>query len=194
MRTQRNLVLTLTAALLLLAAAAAAPAQEQSASAQMQALRAELEVVSELGRLLGFILRMQNEAESLALNGDQLRSLWQLTEEIRRSERLTPERAEQMILRIEDEILEPRQLMYTDQQFLNREETRVPGSGPSARGAPGSSGSAGSPAAGSPGGDGSSSGTIATYAAGGPYNPLLDTSRQLGQDFEALSRLLQAQR
>lgn len=188
MRTQRKLVWTLTAALLLLAAAAAAPAQEQSASAHMQALRAELEVVSELGRLLGFILRMQNEQDSLALSGDQLRNLWQLSEEIRRSERLTPDRAEQMMLRIEDEILDPQQLMYTDQQFLNREETRVPGSGPSARG------TAGSPGAESSGGDGSSSGTIATYAAGGPYNPLLDTSRQLGQDFEALSRLLQAQR
>ncbi len=191
MRTQRGLVLTLVAALLLFAAAAAAPAQQQSASAQMQALRAELEVVSDLGRLLGFILRMQNEQDSLALSGDQLRSLWQLSEEIHRSERLTPARAEQMMLRIEDEILDPRQLMYTDQQFLNREETRVPGSGPSARG---TAGSAGSPGAGSSGGDGSSSGTIATYAAGGPYNPLLDTSRQLGQDFEALRELLQSQR
>ncbi len=194
MTTQRGLLLTLAAILLLIAAAPAAPAQDHSASAQMQALRAELEVVSELGRLLGFILRMQHEQDSLALSGDQLRSLWQLSEEIGRSERLTPARAEQMMIRIEDEILSPQQLMYTDQQFLNREETRVPGSGPSARGAAGSSGSAGSPAAGSPGGDGSSSGTIATYAAGGPYNPLLDTSRQLGQDFEALRELLQSQR
>ena len=191
MTTQRGLLLTLAAILLLIAAAPAAPAQDHSASAQMQALRAELEVVSELGRLLGFILRMQHEQDSLALSGDQQRSLWQLSEEIHRSARLTPTRAEQMMLRIEDEILDPRQLMYTDQQFLNREETRVPGSGPSARG---TAGSAGSPGAGSSGGDGSSSGTIATYAAGGPYNPLLDTSRQLGQDFEALRELLQSQR
>lgn len=161
--------------------------QQGSDPAAMQRVREELEVVSDLGRLFTFILRMEKEVPILSLNGEQVNRLWQITEEIRRTERLTPARAEALTIQIEDEILSPDQLFYTDQQFLTREEKRVPGAGSAAQprgtGTPDGSGATGS-----------SGGIIASYMSGGPYNPLLDESRQVGQDFTVLRESLRARR
>ncbi len=180
---------TVTLVVLLMVTAVSAPAWSQQGSdpAAMQRVREELEVVSDLGRLFTFVLRMEKEVPILSLNGAQVNLLWQITEEIRRTERLTPARAEALTIQIEDEILSPDQLFYTDQQFLTRDEKRVPGTGSAAE-------PRGTGTADGAGAAGSSGGIIATYMAGGPYNPLLDESRQVGQDFAALRESLRARR
>lgn len=187
MKSGRVTAVSLLVVVALVTATVPAGAQQASDAAAMQRVREELEVVADLGRLFTFILRMEKEVPILSLNGDQVNQLWQVTEEIRRTERLTPAVAETLTLKIEDNILNPDQLFYTDQQFLTREEKRVPGTGSSAA-ARGSGTADGSGAA------GSSAGIIATYTAGGPYNPLLDESRQVGQDFAAIRESLRARR
>lgn len=184
---RQSIALTLMAAALVWAAVPASlSAQEYSSASAMHQLRAELVVVTELGRLMGFIVRMQTEVQPLALSREQAGQLWQITEEIRRTERMTPDRATAFLEKIEDQVLSAAQLMYTDQQFLTRDEKREPSDSPTPRGR-----TAGPGAEGETGG---SSGIIATYAAGGPYNPLLDESRQIGQDFLELRELLRQRR
>ena len=151
-------------------------AQTGTQSAEMRALQEELAIITDLGLLFGFILRMEENEPALALSTTQIKRLREITDEIAHSQRLEPVRAHEIIDEIEEQILEVDQLLYTDQLFINREETRVPGSGATA-------GAGRSPGESE---DGQSSGSAASFASGGPYNPLLDTSRRLGQTFEQL--------
>ena len=177
--------------MMLMAVAVATFAQDHASDPTSARLREELAVVTDLGRLLGFILRMDTEQPTLALNRAQVDRLWQITEEIDRTDRLTPARSRAMMQEIEDTILSPAQLMHTDQLFLNREQSRVPGAGSGAAGSAGNPGSTGTPGA---RGGADSGGLIAAYQAGGPYNPIRDQARQLGQDFAALRTHLSKRR
>lgn len=154
-------------------------------------LREELAVVTDLGRLLGFIYRMEHEQPTLTLSRDQAGRLSRITDEIHRTDRLTPTRARAMMEEIEDRVLTPAQLTYTDQLFLNREQSRVPGSGGGtpAAGGPGAAGGTPGARAGSEAG-----GQIAAYEAGGPYNPIRDQATRVGQDFAALRAHLETRR
>ncbi len=160
---------------------ASVTAQQASQAEQMRELREELAVITDLGLLLGFILRMDQEEPDLALRSSQVSQLRSITDEIAATERLEPQTARKMLDTIEEEVLTPEQLLHTDKLFITREETRVPGSGSSG-------GSTVSPAQ----DDGSSAGgSAAAYAAGEPYNPLTDHSRQVGETFRKLRERLQ---
>ncbi len=181
-------------ALLVLIAPAGAPllsAQTHAGDPASARLREELAVVTDLGRLLGFVYRMEQEQPALALSRDQAGRLARITDEIHRTDRMTPARARAMMDEIEDRILTAAQLTYTDQLFLNREQSRVPGSGGGtpAAGGPGNSGGTPGARAGSDAG-----GQIAAYEAGGPYNPIRDQATRLGQDFTALRAHLDLRR
>lgn len=196
--TGRKPCLVVIAALFVVISLAAAPllsAQTHAADPASARLREELAVVTDLGRLLGFVHRMEQEQPALALRDEQIDRLRRITDEIHRTDRLTPAHARVMMEEIEDRILTPAQLTYTDQLFLNREQSRVPGSGGGtpAAGGPGSTGggSGGTPGARS-GSD--AGGQIAAYQAGGPYNPIRDQATRLGQDFAALRAHLEARR
>lgn len=182
------------AAMLVLAAPAGAPllsAQTHTSDPASARLREELAVVTDLGRLLGFVYRMEQEQPALALSRDQASRLARITDEIHRSDRLTPTRARAMMDEIEDRVLTAAQLTFTDQLFLNREQSRVPGSGGGTPAAGGSGNPGGTPGAraGSAAG-----GQIAAYEAGGPYNPIRDQATKLGQDFTALRAHLDLRR
>jgi len=160
--------------------------------------RQEMEVAQDLGRLLGFIYQMVQEESRLALTTNQSRNLHGLITQVLQTTRLDARTAEAFILRIEDTILTPAQLLYTDRLFAARDATRMPSqtsqtTTPSGTGTPQGTGSgrttSGTP--GTPSTDGSTEGGIVTvYMNGGPYNPLTDISRQQGQDVAALLRYL----
>lgn len=170
-------------------------AQRQSEDASLQKAREETEVVLDLGRLLGFIYRMVEEHPNLELSREQAVALRELMGEIRTTSRLTAPTARSMTARIEDGILTPAQLIHTDRLWIESERNRASataqGSGVSARAGAGSRSTA--PGTGTASDSGAApAGSLAAYAAGGPYNPLIDTARQQGQDFEALYAYVRA--
>lgn len=184
-------VITALLVLTSLAGAPLLPAQTHGGDPASARLREELAVVTDVGRLLGFVYRMEQEQPALSLSRDQVNRLSRITDEIHRTDRMTPARARAMMDEIEDRILTAAQLTYTDQLFLNREQSRVPGAG------------GGTPAAGGPGNPGGTPGAragsdaggqIAAYEAGGPYNPIRDQATRLGQDFTALRAHLDVRR
>ena len=86
----------------------------QSDDPAIQAARAETQVITDLGRTLGFVYRMDVEESRLVLNQRQAVALRAIIEEIRNTTRLTPRVAQQLLTRVEDQILTPAQLAHTD--------------------------------------------------------------------------------
>lgn len=172
------------------------PGQSQSTDPAMQRARQETQVVLDLGRLIGFVDRMDVEQPGLGLSRGQSEEMVRLMGEIKATTRFTPALAERMMERIEEEILTPRQLMFTDRIWAESERSAANASGARAGTRVGAGSGAGSGAAsGTATGTASSNsdpapGTLASYAAGGPYNPLVDTSRPQGEQFEAFYRRL----
>lgn len=169
-------------------------AQAPTSDPAMQRAREETQVVLDLGRLIGFVDRMDAEQPGLGLSRDQARELAELMGEIRSTARLTPARAEAMMTRIEDDILTPAQLLHTDRIWIEseREAARTTGTG-SPRSGSGTPGSGGGPRSGQQGVTGAAEpveGSLASYLAGGPYNPLIDTERPRGRDFETFYQRL----
>lgn len=166
-----------TAALAVLLAAmffAAGPVAAQTTTdlqAEMQEAREETLVVYDLGRFFGYVEDMSANDASLALTSDQATAFREIMTEIRETQRIEPEWAEERLTHLELEVLTPTQLMEVDRRAIewqnNRETTSEPGSG-----------------AGSGGGTGS--GPLSTYVAGGAFNPLLDESKSIGEGFAGL--------
>ncbi len=123
----------------------------------------ETAVVFDLGRLFGYLNTMEKEEKSLALTQDQLERIYKIMVTIKQTKRMESENADTMITAMEDEILTPDQLMYTDQLAIEKMAARTSGSG-------------------SGGGGG---GQITTYIAGGAFNPMSDPAKTIGKDFEA---------
>ena len=166
----------------------------------VQRARQEMEVAQDLGRLLGFIYQMVQNEPRLSVNPSQSRALHTLINQVLNTTRLDPRTSESFIQRIEDDILTPAQLMYTDRLFAARDTTRMPSQAsqsttPAGTGTPQGTASGRSSTAGSgtpSNSDNSTEGGIVTvYMNGGPYNPLADTTRQQGQDIVALLRYLE---
>ncbi len=178
MRSLQTLVIALA---LVVVATGFATAQSASDPA-VQKAREETAVVFDLGRMFGFIQTMEEEDASLRLSPDQIRELYVIMTSIRQIERMEPDRADEWLAQIEDDILTVKQLMYVDQLYLGRSRTAQSGSGT------GTGNGAGASAA------GESSGSIATYVAGGKFNPILDTSKSMGQDFAAFYEELGSRR
>ena len=158
--------------------------QGHGSGQDMQKAREETLVVTEIGRLFSFLVRMDREEEKLKLSRKQAEELYRVAEEIKGYVRFEPSRAEEILVHIEDSILTPAQLLYTDMLFAERDASRIPGSRPAGAQSPG--------AAGSNSGEGSSSGggVLSSYLSGGPYNPLLEGARQQGSDFHEFLELV----
>ncbi len=193
MRTSTGLFAVVAALLSLLLVS---PAFGQTrGNTELQAARAEAETVLDLGRLLGFVYRMTTEFEALELSDSQVREMLEILRQIRGTARLDGPTAEGYMTRIEDRILTAGQLIHTDRLWIQSERDRGnDGSGTGVAQQRGASRGAGDERTGE--GSGTSSehqsertadaGELAVFAAGGDFNPLLDTSRPQGQSFEAL--------
>ncbi len=121
----------------------------------------ETAVVFDLGRMFGYLNTMVSEEKKLALSDEQMTILYSIMETLLQKERVEPDTADEMLVRIEDEILTPDQLMYTDQLAIEKMESRTPGAS-----------------------EGSGGGQITNYIAGGAFNPMKDPSKNIGKDFD----------
>ena len=172
-------------------------AQTGAPDPAMQRARQETQVILDLGRLINFVDRMDSEQQNLRLTREQARHLARLMGEIKSTSRLTPAVAERLMQEIEDDVLTPRQLMHTDRIWAEAERSvesgaaRSGSSGGGTRAGQRSSASSGGSAEGTASGE-PAPGSLASYLAGGPYNPLADTARPQGEQFEAFHlRLLE---
>ncbi len=143
----------------------------------MQKAREETAVVYDLGRFFGYVHGMTTENRSLALTAEQKREIKGIMDEIRGMSRIEPAWAAQQLEYLELDLLTPAQLMEVDRRAIawqdSRDTSAESGSG------------TGSGAAG-----GSGTGPLSTYAAGGPFNPIVDAGRTIGQGFQALYDLV----
>lgn len=162
-------------------------AQTGAPDPAMQRARQETQVILDLGRLINFVDRMDAEQQNLRLTTEQARRLARLMGEIKSTSRLTPALAERLMEEIEDDILTPRQLMYTDRIWAEAERNAESSAARPRQRSSASGGNAEGTASGEP-----ASGSLASYVAGGPYNPMADTARPQGEQFEAFHwRLLE---
>jgi hypothetical protein len=159
----------LVASLVMIMVVHTAVAQSGSDPA-MQKAREETLVVFDLGRMFGYLNVIEKDSKVPALSTTQLTKLYDIMVELRSTKRVEVARAKTLLTMIEDNILTPTQLMATDKLAAGREaeRTNVPGSG-----------------AGSSSSSSSGAGSLASYVAGGDFNPLLDTTKTMGQDFTA---------
>lgn len=131
-----------------------------------QEARAKLEVVYDLGRVFGYLHTMDREQKKLTLSAAQAKALTVVADKLMGTPRVEPAAAEAMLTEIEDKILKPEQLMFVDELFIARQNERTTST---------------SSGAGSTGG----TSPVASYMSGGPFNPMSDTTRKIGQDFKA---------
>lgn len=156
------------AAALAAAALAASLAQGAGADPATQKAREETAVVFDLGRVFGYLNAIEKDAKVAALSRDQLTRLYDIMVEIRSTKRLEPSRAKALLATIEDRILTSAQLIAVDKLAAGKESEK-------------SANQAAGAGAGSSGGAGS----LASYVAGGDFNPVLDATKTMGQDFNA---------
>jgi hypothetical protein len=159
----------IVAMIVLVAGFAAAQSADQDPA--VREAREKTAVIFDLGRVFGFIRTMENEEDDLALSSDQIRRLYVIMTAVRQSERIEPDQADEWLVAIEDEILTPAQLAFVDKLYLARSRSSGTGEGTGTGSANSASGTA--------------SGSIATYVAGGKFNPIVDTSKSMGEDFAA---------
>ena len=139
---------------------ALAIAQTSPDDPEIQKAKEETAVVFDLGRLFGYLQTMEKDQKNLALNNSQLIEIYSIMKDLKTMERVEPKWADERLTQLEDNILTPDQLMYTDQLAIAREaeqETKTPGSG--------------------------GGGQITSYIAGGAFNPMADPSKTIGKDF-----------
>ena len=160
------------AVLFLLVAWAALTAQTTPDPA-IQKAKEETVVVYDLGRFFGYVLQMHQENAKLALTPDQQEEIAGYIEEIRAMTRIEAAWAEETLEYLELDLLTPAQLMMVDQLAIawqnSRESTSGTGTGTGASGG---------------------SGPIASYVAGGPFNPIVDETKSIGANMKALYDLL----
>lgn len=145
-----------------------AVAQTGPTDPAMQKVRAELEPVYALGRLFGYLAIMEGQQPRLALSRAQVTRIFDVMEKIKAVRRFEAKTAADMLSEVEDRILTPDQLQFTDHLALAANST------------PGQNKTSSS----------TGSGPLASYAAGGPFNPMTDTNTQIGKNFAAFSQLL----
>lgn len=138
----------------------------QADSAQQ---RADQEAITDLGRLFGFLLRMDQEEPHLALNSSQISAVLGVMNTVRNSSVISGDMARDITIEIEDDILLPAQLMYTDRLFLQRDQGR---SGDSVADSGASSAS-----------QRQSNRGASVSAPLSSSNPFLDRDRAMGADF-----------
>ncbi len=139
----------------------------------VQEAKAKLEVVYDLGRVFGFIQTMDKEQKKLALTLPQAKALVAIADKVLATKRMEPKTADAWLTEIEDKILKADQLMFVDELAIERASSSTSGTG-----------------AGSTGG----TSPVQSYISGGPFNPMLDTTKTLGKDFKAAYEYLKAKK
>jgi len=155
------------AATLLLTLSIGFAAAQTTPDPALQEAKKKLEVVYDLGRVYGFIQTMDKEQKKLALSPAQAKSLLVIADKILEAKRIEPKTADAWLGEIEDKILRPDQLMFVDGLAMARSSSSTAGTGTGT-------------------GAGATGGTspIQSYISGGPFNPMLDTTKTLGKDFK----------
>ena len=143
-------------------------AAAQPTDPALQKARTELEPAFALGRVFGYLATMEAQQPRLALSPAQAAKISDIVEKIKAIRRFDAKTADGMLSEIEERILTAEQLQFTDSLALT------------ASNAPRQNQS------------GNSSGTspLASYAAGGPFNPMTDPSTQLGKNFASFAQSL----
>jgi len=159
----------LVASLVMIMVVHTAVAQSGSDPA-MQKAREETLVIFDLGRMFGYLNVLEKDSKVPALSNAQLTKLYDIMVELRSTKRVELARAKTLLATIEDSILTPAQLMAADKLAATREPEKATNQGSGA--------GAGSSAT-------SGAGSLASYVAGGDFNPVLDTTKTMGQDFAA---------
>lgn len=127
-------------------------------------------VVFDLGRIFGYLQTLESEQPKLILSAAQLQEVYAVMETIRATERIEPRLAEELLTRIEEEILTPTQLTEVDQIAIAKMNERETNStSQSGRGG---------------------GGQITSYISGGKFNPMLDSTKNIGKDFAAYYQLV----
>lgn len=126
----------------------------------------ETAVIFDLGRFFGYLNTMEEEAPEFALSKEQMKELYETLTRFLKVDRIEIDDADETLLYMEEELLTLEQLIYVDELAIAKMENRVSGTG--AGGGGGSSISGG--------------GQLAGYVAGGPFNPLTDPSKTIGED------------
>ena len=151
---------------LLLLAAAALSAQTVPDPA-IQEAKKETAVVYDLGRFFGYVHAMSTESDKLALSAGQKEELHRIMTQIKETKRIEPDWAKKTLEYLELDLLTPAQLMDVDRRAIEWLNTRQP---------PAQAGT----------GAGSGTGPMSSYVAGGPFNPIVDETKTIGQGFAAL--------
>ena len=154
------------AAILLLVLPFAAVAQTSPDDPAIMEAKKETAVVFDLGRFFGYLNTMEKETPELALSKSQLQQIYEIMTELNKLDRVEPDYAEKLLVGLEDDLLTPDQLMQVDQLAIAKAEART------------TNASAGA-------GTGAGGGQISSYVAGGPFNPIKDPAKSIGQDFAA---------
>ena len=171
---------------LTLAAAAGTFAQDaHNADPAARKAREETELVFDLGRVFQFLRTMESEQPGLALSATQARDILVIMNEVRRATRIDGRQAQTWLTQIEDRILTAAQLTYVDRLFIARTTTSSRGTNAGTGTGNANSGSNATE---------TGTGSMASFIAGGPFNPIVDASRQMGQDFQVYFDALQARR
>jgi hypothetical protein len=144
-------------------------AQDTEPDPEIQAAKEETAVVYDLGRFFGYVWRLEQEYDDLALNSDQMAAFYEVMTDISSMARIEPDWAEDTYEYLELDVLDMDQLMQVDMFVIAREETRSSGTGTGA-----GSGSSSS---------GSGSGPILSYINGGAFNPIVESTNTQGEDF-----------
>ncbi len=131
----------------------------QSDDPEIIKAKEETAVIFDLGRFFGYLQTMEQEAPELALTDAQAEELYLALKYFLKKDRVDVDDAEWHLTYFEDELLTIDQLMYVDELAIEKMATRVPGSG-----------------------GGSGGGQMASYIAGGAFNPLKDETKTIGQD------------
>ena len=159
-----------------LVAALLAPAmlfsQDTEPSAEIQQAKEDVVVVYDLGRFFGYVLTMVEESSKLALSQEQLEVFHEVMVEIKQSERIEPDWADEQLERLELDILTPDQLLAVDQLALAREESRDTEESGSGQGK-GQSGESGT-------------NPLQSFISGGAFNPILDETKSMGEGFAGM--------
>jgi len=137
----------------------------------VQEAKEETAVVYDLGRFFGYVHAMTTENPKLALTDDQKSEIREIMDRIKGMKRVEPAWAEETLEYLELDLLSPAQLMEVDRRAIEWQNSRE------------TSSTAGT-------GAGSGTGPISSYLAGGPFNPIIDETKSLGQGFAALYEYL----
>ncbi|WP_319477360.1 hypothetical protein [Marispirochaeta aestuarii] len=137
----------------------------------VQEAKEETAVVYDLGRFFGYVHGMTTENPKLALTDDQKSEIREIMDRIKGMKRVEPAWAEETLEYLELDLLSPAQLMEVDRRAIEWQNSRE------------TSSTAGT-------GAGAGTGPISSYLAGGPFNPIIDETKTIGQGFAALYKYL----